>query len=129
MRLVVQPPVALPALRDDLELVVTCGLEGPPEVFTPPGVPRPDRHFLLGVAESIAFAIREMDPEVVARAQGCRVTLDAEGTVKKLDPDLVVVRTLDGRLGALVVGSSVDARRLARNVVRSFTATLRLDVP
>lgn len=129
MKLIIEPPIALPALQEDLELVVVYRDSGVPEVFTPPGVPRPDRHLLLGVVQSIAFAIQEMDPESVVIAANRRVALDLDGTVKGLDPELLIVRTLDCRLGALVRGNSDDARRLARAAVRSFTAAVRLDVP
>lgn len=129
MKLIIEPPIALPVLAEDLELVVAYRESEVPEVFTAPGLPRPDRHLLVGIVESVAFAIREMDHESVAVEADRRVALALDGTVKRLDPELIIVRTLDCRLGALVLGTSDDARRLARAAVRSFTATVRLDVP
>jgi len=129
MRLIIEPPATLAALSADLDLVISYREPGIPEVFTPPGLPAPDRHLLLGTVQCVAFAVQEMDPESVVVVENCRVNLDLDGTVRGLEPELVIVRTLDGGLGALVVGTSDDARRLARAAVRAFTLSIRLDVP
>jgi len=129
MKLIVDPPASLSQLSRELELVIAAKEQGVPEIYTEEGRPRPDRHFLLGIVQSVAMAVAERDPETVEIKDGCRVRLETEHGIKELDHGLIIVRGPEGRVGALAIGDAQAARRGARAAVRYFTGTVRLDVP
>jgi len=113
----------------DPELVIRIEEDRPAEVYVGEGLPRPDRHLLLGIAQTVLVAIEEMDPECVAVMEACAIKLARAGEIKEFNPGLVIVKVRDGKFGALVVGDSRMALRLARQCMRWFTGTIRLDVP
>lgn len=103
--------------------------DGPPEVFVRDGLPRPDRHLLLGLVQAVSMAVEERDPESVVFIESCSIRMERAGLLKELGSSLVIVRAEDGGIGVLAVGDPADARRRARRAVRWFTGTIRLDVP
>lgn len=129
MRLLIDPLPSLPLFLLDAELVIRFAEDLPPEVYIEEGHPRPDRHLLLGIAQSVLVAVEEMDPESVELIGTCAIKLDRANEIKELGAGLVIVRVRDGGFGALVVGDSQLALRLARQAVRWFTGTIRLDIP
>lgn len=129
MRLLIDPLPSLPLFSQDAELVIRFTEDLPPEVYIEEGEPRPDRHLLLGIAQSILVAVEEMDPESVELMDSCTIKLDRANEIKELEADLTIVRVRDGRFGALVLGDSRVALRLARQAVRRFSGTIRLDIP
>jgi hypothetical protein len=129
MKLLIDPLPLLPLFSLDPELVIRIEEDRPPEVYIEEGLPRPDRHFLLGIAQSVLVAVEEMDPESVELMSTCTIKLDRANEVKDFGAGLVIVRVSEGRFGALIVGDSHLALRLARQAVRWFTGTIRLDIP
>jgi hypothetical protein len=129
MKLLIDPLPSLPLFSLDSELVIRIEEDRPPEVYLEEGLPRPDRHFLLGIAQSVLVAVEEMDSESVELMSKCTIKLDRATEVKEFGPGLIIVRIGDGTFGALIVGDSHLARRLARHGVRWFTGTIRLDIP
>jgi hypothetical protein len=127
--LLIDPLPSLPFFSLEPELVIQIQEDRPPEVYVEEGLPRPDRHLLLGIVQSVLVAVEEMDPESVELMGTCKIKLDRAGAVKELGVGLLIVRVLDGRFGALIVGNSRLAVRLARQGVRWFTGTIRLDIP
>jgi hypothetical protein len=131
MKIHVQPLPSLPVFSEDLQFVIHVG-DGDasvPELFLEDGLPRPDRHLLVGMAQSILMALEEADPETVAFLDSCAIRLDRSGETKPLDRGLIVVRSTTGKFGALVTATPREARRLARKAVRWFTGAIRLDIP
>ncbi|MDD3472422.1 MAG: hypothetical protein PHS86_06540 [Syntrophaceae bacterium] len=130
MKLRITPEINNPLLKKDLQLVITMEQDGHFEVYIPKSSVKPDRHLLLGIAQSMAFQIEEKDPETVVFAKDAIVQLDADGSVQEISSSLIMVRTLDeGAIAALVRTDSSSGKRLARQVVRALTGTIRLDVP
>jgi hypothetical protein len=129
MRLLIDPLPSLPLFSLDPELVIRFAEDLPPEVHVEEGQSRPDRHLLLGIAQSVLVAVEEMDLESVELMGTCAIKLDRANQIKVLEAGLVIVRVKNGRIGALVVGDSRLALRLARQAVRWFTGTIRLDIP
>jgi hypothetical protein len=129
MKLVIDPLPSLSLFSLDAELVIQIEEDRPPEVYVEEGLPRPDRHLLLGIVQSVLVAVEEMDPESVELMSTCTIKLDRAGEVKEFGSGLVIVRAKDGRFGTLIVGDSWLALRLARQGLRWFTGTIRLDIP
>jgi hypothetical protein len=129
MRLVVDPSPLLDCFAEDLALVIDIRVDQPPELYLSEELSKPDRHFLLGLVQTVAIAIEEKDQETVAFMDACTVRLEMAGQVKELHPELIVLRSTEGRIGVLAVGDVHEARRLARHAVRWFTGAIRLDVP
>jgi hypothetical protein len=129
MKLLVDPLPSLPLFSLEPELVIQIQEDRPPEVYVEEGLPRPDRHLLLGIVQSILVAVEEMDPESVELMSTFTIKLDRAGAFKELGVGLLIVRVRDGRFGALIAGDSLLARRLARQGVRWFTGAIRLDIP
>lgn len=129
MKLCIEPHVPLTASGEDLQLVVCVDAEGLPEIFTDPGQPKPDRHLLLGIVQSVTVAVEEKDKDLVAFC-GCKaINLDIDGQSKDLACSLLIFRSVDGRIGAVAPEDAPLARSLARKALRWFTGTIRLDVP
>ncbi len=122
--------IAGPAvLRDHLQLLIEIKFDSIPAIHVARGVPRPDRHMLLGIVQTMAIAIEEKDPESVAFLKERSVLLEVDGEVRETAAPLVVLRGTGGVMAALVMCEKEEARRIARKAVRHFTATIRLDVP
>ncbi|MGB6065048.1 MAG: hypothetical protein WBG50_09580 [Desulfomonilaceae bacterium] len=129
MQVLFDPLPSLPLFSLDSELVIRMGEDRPPEIYVEEGLPRPDRHLLLGIAQSVLLALEELDPECVVLMNKCTIKIQRANEEKEFASGLIVVRVKDGRFGAVVVGDSRLAVRLARQCVRWFTGTIRLDVP
>lgn len=129
MKLLVSPPPPLPVFSQDLELVILVQEESIPQIFVEEGVPRPDRHLLLGLIQAVSMSVQERDPESVVCTENCAMRLDRSGDLRQLEPGLVIVRSKEGRFGVLAASDHSSARRLARQALRWFTGTIRLDVP
>ncbi len=129
MKLSISPNPSNPLFNDRLDIVILIGEDRLPEVFPAEGHPRPDRHLLLGLVQTIAMAIAERDPESVVFLDNGSVRLDRSGESKDVAADLVIAKNGQGRFAALVVGDSTAAGRVVRQAVRWFTGTVRLDVP
>jgi hypothetical protein len=129
MKLLIDPSPSLPLFLLEPELVIRIEGDRPPEVYIRAGLPRPDRHLLLGIAQSVLVAVEEMDPESVELMSTSTIKLDTAGEIKEFGAGLVIVRVKDGRFGTLIVGDPHIALRLARQGVRWFTGTIRLDIP
>jgi hypothetical protein len=131
MKITNQPMPTLSAFSEDLQFVIHIG-DGDtavPELYLEDGLPRPDRHLLVGMAQSILMAVEEADPETVAFVEPCDIHLERSGETKSLNRGLIVVRSRTGKFGALVTATPREARRLARKAVRWFTGAIRLDIP
>ncbi len=129
MRLLIHPRPSLPLLLEDLELAITVTEAGIPECYVSGGHPRPDRHLLVGIAQTMVVSMTEEDDESIVIDPGCQVALQRGDETRRLDPGLIIVRTLDGRLGAISVSDAPTATKLIRQALRYFTGTVRLDVP
>jgi hypothetical protein len=129
MRLLINPSHELELFDSDLELVICVREETPPEVFLEDGKPRPDRHMLLGIMQTIVIAVEELDRTFVEFAGDCALELIKDGEIRGIDAGLVIVRSVDGGFGAIAIGDPRNARRLARRAERWFTGTIRLDIP
>ncbi|MBI5250806.1 MAG: hypothetical protein HY912_15050 [Desulfomonile tiedjei] len=129
MRLLVDPLPKLGLFDSELELVVCIREDTPPEVFLMDGKPRPDRHLLLGIMQMIVVAVEEMDRTSLEFTDSCSIRLERNGEKRDIDSHLTVVRSVDGRFGALAIGDPRQVRRLARQAERWFTGTIRLDIP
>ncbi len=129
MRLAITPIPSIPQMSDELEIVILVNQDGVPEVFAAEDLPKPDRHLLLALAQTVAMAVEEQDPESVVFLDSCSIRLDRSGDWKDVAAGLVLVKSRQGRFGGLVVGDSICGKRLTRKAVRWFTGTIRLDVP
>lgn len=129
MRLVTEPPALLPALLDELQLVIRIKENKPPQIYVREGFPKPDRHLLLGIVQTVNVAVEERDSDMVWFTPRCTVRLEGSGDTKIFDSGLILARDSKGAIGAFVIGDLPAGRRLARQGVRWFTGTIRLDVP
>jgi hypothetical protein len=129
MKLLIKPAPPLAIFGKDLELVISVSEQKVPEVFVKEGLARPDRHFLLGIAQRVGLALEEADPEFAALMETESITLENAGSFKQLPQGLIVARDEKGDLGGIAVPDSRSARGLARGLVRWFTGTIRLDIP
>jgi hypothetical protein len=129
MKLMIEPQPLLAVFGEDLELVIQIGDDQLPEIYVKAGLPKPDRHLMLGIIQGAAMAVAEADAELVTFMDPVSLELDTGGGTKKLSAGLVVVRAEDGSLGILATEDRTRARALARQAVRWFTGTIRLDVP
>jgi hypothetical protein len=129
MRLLIDPPAPLALFAGELGLVIEVPEAGIPSLYVPSGVPQPDRHMVLGLIQSLAVAVSEDDKDCVAIVDRCTVRLDLNGQIKDLEPSFIVIRDERAAFGVLVAGTREDARRRARQALRYFTGTIRLDVP
>lgn len=130
MKLRIYPQPDNEALQKPLQLLITVEPDGRPEVYTREGGLKPDRHLVLGIAQSMAVLIEEKDPDTVVFSDAATVGLELDGSIQTLTSGLIIVRTQeDGAIAALVLGEPSSGRRLARQAVRALTGTIRLDVP
>jgi len=129
MKILVEPAPSLPLFADDLELVIAVEEESVPALYTDNGLPRPDRHLLLGLMQAVSIAVEERDPESVVFKNGWSATLQTGSKAAEIRPGLVIVRSKAGRFAVLAPEDYASSRRLARQAVRWFTRAIRLDVP
>jgi len=129
MRLLIDPPVSLVQLNQDLELLMLIRDERMPEIFVAEGVPHPDRHLLLGIVQTVAVRVEEKDPDSVLFSKDCSVILERGTESRPVQADLIIARSLAGAVGALVNADHADGRRMCRRAVRWFMGTIRLDIP
>lgn len=131
MNIYSRPMPCLSVFSEELHLVVHIGNDDAavPVLYAEEGLPRPDRHLLLGMAQAVLMAIEEADPETVAFLGPCTIELKRSGETKSLHGGLIVVRSESGKFGALTTATPREARRLAGKAVRWFTGAIRLDIP
>ncbi|AFM25242.1 hypothetical protein [Desulfomonile tiedjei] len=129
MRLTISPNPDFALLDMELDLVIALYEERSPEIFLQSGTPRPDRHFLLGMAQTIVVAVEESDKDSVLFLESGAAELQDSGELRTLHSSLLIVRSIEGRFSAIVFGDPRQARRLARRAERWFTGTVRLDIP
>jgi hypothetical protein len=129
MRLKISPAPGLALLDTELDLVIALYEERSPEIFLHDGTAQPDRHFLLGMAQTIVVAVEESDKDSVLFLESGAAELEKSGELRILDSNLLIVRSIDGRFSAIVFRDPHQARRLARRAERWFTGTVRLDIP
>jgi hypothetical protein len=129
MRLIVDPIPPSPLVEKDLGLVICLEDGQAPEIFVKEGLPKPDRHLLLGLMQTVAVAVSEKDPELVVFIDARSIVLRTESGSRPVRPGLVIARSEDGAVGVLVTPDTQQARVLARQALRWFTGTIRLDVP
>ncbi len=129
MRLIVDPIPSSILVDKDLELVI-CVQDGQsPEIYVKEGLPKPDRHLLLGLIQTVAVAVSERDPELLVFMDARSMVLKTESASRPVPPGLVIARSQDGAVGVLATQDTQQARVLARQALRWFTGTIRLDVP
>lgn len=129
MRIITDPPPSLGVFSNDLELVIVVRENANPEVFVPEGTPAPDRHLVLGLVQSAVVCVEERDAETVVSREYRTIRLFQPGKTIDLSAALVIGKAGNGRFGVLVRGDWKQARQLARQGLRWFTGTVRLDVP
>ena len=129
MRLVIEPPVSLPVLLDELELIIRIAENETPQIYIREGSHKPDRHLLLGIVQSLKVAVEERDPDMVWFTPRCTACVEGCGETKIFDSGMILARDSKGAIGVLVIGDPTAGRKLARQGLRWFTGTIRLDVP
>ena len=129
MKLSTETDTNLEILHESLEMVIEIKEDSIPVVRTCPGKPKPDRHMVLGVVQSLSVAVEERDEESVAFVERRSVRLHAGENIVRIDAPLVMMKSSLGKLGALAFVDPKTARGLARGAVRYFTGTVRLDIP
>jgi hypothetical protein len=129
MKLSTKPDTRLEILNESLEMVIEIKEDSIPTVRTCPGKPKPDRHMVLGVVQSLSMAVEERDEESVAFVEPRMVQLHTGEEIVRIDAPLVMMKSSLGKLGALALVDPKSARGLARGAVRYFTGTVRLDIP
>lgn len=113
----------------DLVVVVAACANPPPVIHHEEGAPKPDRHYLLGLAQTALFLMEEMDPDCAAVVDSMHATIIRDGEHTHFSPEFVITVDKSGRIHVIGVGSPADARREARKALRYFTGGVRLDVP
>ncbi len=130
MKLRIYPQPDNEAFQKLLQLLITVEPDGRPEVYVGEGILKPDRHLVLGIAQSMAVQIEEKDPETVVFIDSAIVDLEWRQSIQRLTAGLIIARTVEeGAIAALVLGDPSSGRRLARQAIRALTGTIRLDVP
>lgn len=130
MKLRIYPPPDNEAFQKPLQLLITVEPDGRPEVYVGEDILKPDRHLVLGIAQSMAVQIEEKDPETVVFIYSAIVDLEWRQSIQRLTAGLIIARTVEeGAIAALVLGDPSSGRRLARQAIRALTGTIRLDVP
>jgi hypothetical protein len=129
MKLFTEPPVSLPQLAEELQLVIRIEEDQTPQIYVQEDSPMPDRHLLLGIVQSVNVAVEEKDHDMVRFTGPCTVRLETTGDTKIFESGIIIARDCRGAIAALVIGDAAEGRRLARRGLRWFTGTIRLDVP
>lgn len=129
MRITTDPATLLPVFLEDLYLVILARDGMLPEVSVAEGTPAPDRHLVLGLVQSAVLAIEERDPETVVCKEYRSILLHRSGETKELAHGLVIGTSRDRSFGVLASCDWKEARRVARQTLRWFTGTVRLDIP
>jgi hypothetical protein len=129
MKLIIQPDPRLDIFRDDLELAICIREDRIPEILIEEGLPRPDRHLLLGIVQAITIAAEENDEDMLEVNENAGMVLQSAGVKQFDEPVLVIVRSRNGRFAAFFNGDGRSAKYLAKKALRWFTGTIRLDIP
>ena len=129
MKLVIDPEPKLELFSQDLELVIHIVDGAIPEVYKPKNAPSPDRHLMVGLAQMAEMAVSERDPETFTLLETGVIKLINLDIETDLIPTFFIARSETGKLGILAFGDRSDARKRAREAVRYFTGTIRLDIP
>lgn len=129
MKLTIQPDPKLDIFRDNLELAICVRENQTPEILIEEGLPRPDRHLLLGIVQAITIAAEENDEEMLEVSDNCTVAVHFAGEKKFAEQVLVIVRSQNGRFAAFFNGDRRTAKSFAKKALRWFTGTIRLDIP
>jgi hypothetical protein len=129
VKLILEPDPLPSDSGGDLGLVVVVCGDLPPAVYPEEGAPRPDRHFLLGLAQTALVLVEEMDRDCAAALDCLTATLIRDGEESRFSPSFVITMTKEGKILVIGVGDPHDARRAARKTLRYFTGGVRLDVP
>ena len=75
------------------------------------------------------FAIEENDRQFVDHLEVAEIEIHKGEKIFRLNSGLLVVQSDDGKFAALVVGDRGTSKKLARQMVRSLTGRIRLDIP
>ena len=129
MRMFIEPQPSNNSIPSEVKLVINISDSKPPELFWDVSCHLPDRHWLLGISQTVCFAVEEMDRDTVVLMKECSITLEHDEVSRPLYGGLIIVQGFDGKVLSLVIGDASDGRRLARQAVRWFTGGIRLDVP
>ncbi len=128
MRLTINTPIDSDFFTHKLQVVIAATKDGTPGIFFSDNLPKPDRHLLLGMAQSVLFAVQESDADIVIFADSCEVVLHSNG-LHSLNPDLLIARDEFGEYKVIAVNPKQQAKKVAGQMLRWFTGTIRLDVP
>ncbi len=123
------PESRLPVFSKTPELVMFLTKGRSPEILMPKNSPKPDRHLLLGLIESVSLAVREKDTDTTEIIPNVSVRVKRGDVVKELASGVIVLRAVDGTFGAVGTDDHAVAKNILRDAVRYFTGTVRLDVP
>ncbi len=93
------------------------------------GSAKPDRHLMVGLAQSVVFAVEEADPDTVDFVPSLNPTLQLDNTTQGLVADMLILRSVKGPHAVLSALEKGPARKLAREALRWFTGGVRLDIP
>lgn len=129
MKLIIQPDPKLDIFTDDLELAILVREDQLPEILIEEGLPRPDRHLLLGIVQAITIAAEENDEDMLEVAENACMSLQSTGVKRFSEPVLVIVRARSGRFAGFFNGDRRTAKNFSKKALRWFTGTIRLDIP
>ncbi len=129
MRLIFEPQSELISGDREVELAITVDSRDRTEIYRPAGEPPPDRHYLVGLAESLAVAAEEQDKEMVEYHPHFVLEIEGGGMKDELTPTLVLARFDSGGMALVSQVDAVETLKAIRKVVRYFTGGIRLDVP
>lgn len=116
-------------VAQDVEVVICIGLDSHYEILLEKDVAKPDRHFLVGLIQLCTVAVEEKDSEVVVFAPGQSVILEMNDRKNVISSGIVVFRTSKGHIRCICLHDATVGRRVMRVALRSFTGTIRLDIP
>jgi hypothetical protein len=129
MRLIVDSDPEI-QLSHSPQIAIALNDSIPPELLFAKNFPRPDRHLLLGLVQNVTFAVEEMDLDIVTLVKRCAVSAEQNGTIISFgEVGLLIIKDESGKISAIVSQSKVEGRRIARQALRYFTGTIRLDIP
>jgi hypothetical protein len=128
MKIYISPIPKLSLFSKPMELLIVFSRDAIPEILVEPGRPKPDRHLLLGLAQMSALAVEEDDQTIFECLQD-PISMRLSESQRQLSPDIIVARNEDSEIGVLTAVDKVESRRIARELLRYMTGTIRLDVP
>jgi hypothetical protein len=128
MKIYISPTPRLNLFSKEMELVIAFCRESIPEILVEHGRPKPDRHLLLGLAQMSALAVEEGD-QTIFEFLPVPISLRISDSQKEFRPEILIARTENSEIGVLTAIDKVTSRRIARELLRYMTSTIRLDVP